>query len=475
MAEDILNIVDSIDPHDSRYQVLLDDLQGNIFKGHGRDHTVHIFLRFNRDQQATKQLIRAFAAEYLRTSASRQQEEAAHYAKSKTPGDVFANFLLTYKGYKALGFLRDRIPGDKRFQAGMKQSRDELSDPDSQGWEDLYREQIDAMILLADDDLERLDAWKARVLQHFHDILLVVGQGKKPIEHGKALRNANDDTIEHFGYVDGRSQPLLLPSDVAREHNTGGIDEYNPSAPLSLVLVKDPNGKTAASYGSYLVFRKLEQNVQRFKEAEERLAKKLGLAGEDEERAGAMIVGRFEDGTPLTLQYGEGMHHPVFNNFNYDNDRDGAKCPFHAHIRKVNPRGDSVRESQGKIDRDEERRHRIVRRGITYGDREVDLEGRPTLKDRPTNDVGLLFMCFQSNIADQFEFIQKSMANDPDFVKRGTGPDPVIAQGQSQPQEWPVKWGEPDTQRVPFDFHGFVTLKGGEYFFAPSISFLKNL
>ena len=28
-----------------------------------------------------------------------------------------------------------------------------------------------------------------------------------------------------------------------------------------------------------------------------------------------MIVGRFEDGTPLTLQNDEGAHHPVMNNF----------------------------------------------------------------------------------------------------------------------------------------------------------------
>jgi Dyp-type peroxidase family len=467
MAEDILNNVEPIDPRDPRYQPLLDDLQGNILKGHGRDNTVHIFLRFSRDQQATKQLIRTFAAEYL-TSASRQQEEAAHYDESGIPAGVFANFFLTYKGYEALGFSPDRIPQDQRFQAGMKRSRDELSDPDPQGWEDLYREDIDAMILLADDDLVRLRDREQRVLQHFEDVVLAIGHGKMAIEHGRAWRNANDDAIEHFGYVDGRSQPLFLKSDVAWEHNIGGIDEYNPWAPLSLVLVKDPNGETAASYGSYLVFRKLEQNVQRFKEAEEKLAKELSLAGEDEERAGAMIVGRFEDGTPVTLQHGEGMHHPVFNNFNYNNDRDGTKCPFHAHIRKVNPRGDSVRESQGKIDPAQERRHRIVRRGITYGDRQSNFE------DRPTHDVGLLFMCSQSDIADQFEFIQRSMANEPDFVKPGTGPDPVIAQGGSQPQKWPVKWGEPDTQRVPFDFHGFVTLKGGECFFAPSISFLKK-
>jgi hypothetical protein len=42
------------------------------------------------------------------------------------------------------------------------------------------------------------------------------------------------------------------------------------------------------------VFRKLEQNVRRFKQVEEDPADALELTGDDRERAGAMIVGRFE-------------------------------------------------------------------------------------------------------------------------------------------------------------------------------------
>jgi AAA ATPase domain/Adenylate and Guanylate cyclase catalytic domain len=45
----------------------------------------------------------------------------------------------------------------------------------------------------------------------------------------------------------------------------------------------------------------------------------------------------------------------------------------------------------------------------------------------------------------------------------------VRHQCTSYPPEWNAGG------RIPFDFHGFVTLRGGEYFFAPSLSYVKNL
>jgi Dyp-type peroxidase family len=294
------------------------------------------------------------------------------------------------------------------------------------------------------------------------------------VEHGCVLRNEADESIEHFGYVDGRSQPLFLQSDIESELKSLGIDlqkyieaklkkvdllKWDPAAPLGLVLVPDRIvGNAEDCFGSYLVFRKLEQNVRGFKEEEEKLAKALDLTGQQKERAGALVVGRFEDGTPVTLQAEEKKAKPVPNDFNYGDDRDASQCPFHAHIRKVNPRGGT-----GNIE--EERMHRIARRGITYGQRQ------PTLEDRPEEGVGLLFMCFQSSLANQFGLLQKIYANSPAFPGADTGLDPVIGQGETiiplLAQNWPRQWGKADVKCFPFG--GFVTLKGGEFFFAPSI------
>lgn len=57
----------------------------------------------------------------------------------------------------------------------------------------------------------------------------------------------------------------------------------------------------------------------------------------------------------------------------------------------------------------------------------------------------------------------------------GVGIDPVIGQGPSTlPQTWLLTCGS-SAGGLPSLFGGFVTLKGGEYFYAPSLGGLKAL
>lgn len=153
---------------------------------------------------------------------------------------------------------------------------------------------------------------------------------------------------------------------------------------------------------SYFVFRKLEQNVLAFRAHEIELADFLGFTTDEERaRAGAMAVGRFRDGTPVVLQQSDGLIPAKENNFNYTkSDSAGLKCPFQAHIRKTNPRGDITGDPLAE---EAERSRRLTRRGIPYDDRKSRLTDGICLQNLPTRGVGLLFMCFQASICGGFD------------------------------------------------------------------------
>jgi deferrochelatase/peroxidase EfeB len=173
--------------------------------------------------------------------------------------------------------------------------------------------------------------------------------------------------------------------------------------------------------------------VKGFKTRDESLSrlleKKYGRPA-DSIDAGAGVVGRFENGVPFTLTKDEddpAFAGPVTNNFNFDGDA-GLNCPFAAHIRRSYPR----------IDTPDSRTHLMACRGIPFGTRSDD-PNDDRLDNKPEGGVGLLFMAYQTDIEQQFEFAQQKWVNNPSFRHPGTGIDPVIGQ-PSKPsgQRWPV-------------------------------------
>jgi Dyp-type peroxidase family len=446
---------------------LLQDLQGNILNGHGRDHIVHLFLQFQAGQvNAVKRWIQNFSQKYVK-SAKQQSDEAREYRIKKISGGIFASLYLSCQGYEYLEIEPWKIPGDQPFRLGMQNVdiKGFLGDPEPKYWQAGFQQKLDALLLIADDNLTDLLKVVNEVCAELSGLCKVIHR-----EDGFILRNAKNQVIEHFGYVDGVSQPLFLKRNIEyAKANNSDFSKWDTRAPLSLILVKDPNGKTEDSYGSYLVCRKLEQNVQKFREDVRNLAKQLGIS---ETLAGAMVVGRFEDGTPLTLsdipsKDSTSTNYEFFNNFNYNLDTQATKCPFHAHIRKVNPRGDTGRaESSPGFDEAlrVERRHRVARRSVSFGEQDPTQE--------PTTGSGLLFLCFQADIENQFNFMQSRWANPKNFVQVNVGPDPLIGQPEGT-QKWSKKWGESETEEYKFNLP--IKMKGGEYFFAPSISFLNNI
>lgn len=463
----------------------LGKLQGNILRGHGRDFGVYIFFSFSDPSPETcRGALRSLAERYV-TCARQQYDDTVLYRRTGLPGRLFGSLFLTAAGYSHLKFDLTHFqepeeqkpdPGDPRvtFADGMQRAVDELGDPPVDKWACEYQLPIHAMLLLADDDEPYLGRIGADVVRELSASCTV-----RACERGRALRNENGDGIEHFGYVDGRSQPLFLADDFKinasndRKAERGGglIKLWDPLEPLERVLRPDPFGPDDDCFGSFLVFRKLEQNVRAFVARERQLADALRFTGEDRERAGALVVGRFRDGSPIAVSKTSGWLPVEDNNFNYNQDPLGQRCPLHAHIRKVNPRGDKE-EDQPTTD---DRTRRIARRSIAYGRRRPCPAASDALEHLPTKDVGLLFMCFQASIRRQFAFMQKRWCNNRDFLVAKVGVDPLVGQGDAtvDPQQWRARYN--GTEGTPFDFNGFVQLKGGEFFFAPSVAFLKNL
>lgn len=437
----------------------LKHVQGNILRPHGRNHAAHIFLHFNAPE-ALKDWLHGLAADM--TSAQQQLEESEQYRVSRQPGRVFKHIALSASGYAYLGYPRDRRDGftDSAFLSGMKAAQHRLNDPPTAAWERGYRQDIHAMLLLANDQEHRLRREIATLCTTLKACAEICA-----IEYGHVLRNAQGKHVEHFGYVDGLSEPLFFERDMQRARQLGEQATLWSTASPDLVLVPDPygakeNGRPVDS-GSFLVFRKLEQYVRAFKAREQELAQALGPRRDYGTNAGALAVGRFKDGTPLALFPTDG--HPT-NSFSYDDDPEGAHCPLQAHIRKVNPRQSGT--------------PRIVRRGIPYGDRQKGPQEEQSLEEYPQRGVGLLFMCYQKSIVQQFEYLQMALANETHYPRSyEPGIDALIGQPGGSgvgKHRWPRQWGDPRERHTALDFSGFVSLRGGEYFFAPSISFLQK-
>ncbi|HEV7515579.1 MAG TPA: Dyp-type peroxidase [Thermoanaerobaculia bacterium] len=412
------------------------DVQANILTSHGSRFALHALVRFRPETvAATAEWIGSFARARVRSAS----EQIADPSAGRSDGGL-ANVFLSAGGYRRLGL---EPPRERSFLGGMKAAN--LNDPAVAEWEEPYRQDLDALVSLAYSDSAALPAAE-RELAALAAVADVVA-----VEHGNEL----DGGREHFGFVEGISQPLFLDEEIAAARASSGPKAlWDPATNLDRVLVADPHGRGPHSLGSFFVFRKLEQDVAAFQRNLRTLAAALGI---DEELAGAFIVGRFRDGTPVSLQDGPGAG--AVNGFSYADDKYGRRCPFHSHIRRVNPRGDL-----DYITETPDRENRIARRGLPYG-----RPGEP--------HVGLLFTCFQSNINTQFELIQINWANFPDFPRVGIGPDPLIGQrntwDHTPGHPWPAGWDGAEKVRVGLE--PCVTMKGGEYFFAPSLSCLENL
>ena len=471
-------------PTDADLLAFLSDLQANVLKGHGRDHTANVFISFGKAAEGdVREMLTKLS--YLTTSALEQLRSAEAFNATGVSGGRVVCVFLGRGAYDKLGVPDAERPANPAFREGMR-ARGQvdplnfknipvpfagINDPKPADWEryttwDPKNPEPDAMVLIADDDAALVDVGvdliKTLVEASGCTVLGVdVGLAQRRKQNGG---NPKGEGIEHFGYVDGRSQPLFLTENLADEPQT----RWSAAFKASQFIVGDPSNGTPFSCGSYFVYRKLEQDVAHFHDQEDQLATALGMTGDDRERAGALVVGRFEDGTPVVFDAPQAGS-PI-NDFVYDgaDDDDPAKthCPFKAHIRKTNPR---------TVDDEAERGRLMARRGITYGGRRPNgKDGGFADDDRPSTGVGLLFMAYMADISEQFEFTQAAWAGNSNFQKPGTGIDAVIGQRANGPAP-EITWHDPaGGKTADFDFKTSIKLVGGEYFFAPSIGALQR-
>lgn len=341
---------------------------------------------------------------------------------------------------------------------------------------------------------------------------------------------------EHFGFKDGISQPgvrgrlstgendFLTPRTAISDNDPSHPEWGAPGQPLVCVgefvlgygkqhaefprlatppdkLGSDPDAVAPiwARNGSYLVYRRLGQDVPAFNrflvQGAEQLAQSPGFAGMTAERLGALLVGRWKSGAPLMRAPDAdnchlGRRTSANNAFAYNGtlsdpqdgfpftaqDFEGVMCPLVAHIRKVNPRdidtGDLGPQTENLT-------RRILRRGIPYG--------RPlppgTIEDPNDEERGLLFLSYQADIQKQFERLCQSWMNQSNEPQAGTnGFDMVVGQtnqGVSQRVRTCVLKNSSGADEAlstqEFDPKDWVFPTGGGYFFAPSLSALRDV
>jgi len=534
------------------------DIQGNIIPGFKKDYQCFLFfqiepgkvgatrdfLQWLEPQVTNMQEVLAFKKLHKKAKAETGLIEPAALPELGL-STTWTNVAFSYQGMVLLlGEIGAAGFKDEAFVNGMSQRSGVLGDPQEAnhpgniknwkfGGSDPTHE-VHVMVTIAADLVEDRDDKAERICERAKSagLRLVYQQQAKAMP--EPLKGH-----EHFGFKDGISDPAVRgrvelaggkkeyisaryidgsKEDTAQNNDLTDRSQYfaKPGqqlvwpgqflvgeprqAPYKLIGEEpepDPNFPEWAKLGSYLVCRRLDQDVDSFWNFANDVACKMKL---DKTHLAAQMVGRWPSGAPI-------MRHPENddiiegddslrnNHFLFDaktrpihlkdgagevsgNDFDdwlGLVCPHFAHIRKVHTRDSPT--DLGPIPDMPTRM--ILRRGIPYGESVWQKDGT-IREDADDESRGLMFICYNTSIVNQFEFISNRWSNSPVQPNLG-GHDPIIGQthanGGTRFIDVPYKDNKAPLgysfERVEID-QQFVTPTGGEYFFSPPISSLKS-
>jgi Dyp-type peroxidase family len=516
----------------------LDDIQGIAAPGFLKPHQALVYLRFPADR-AGLLATRALIADLVSTGAissgavtlkdrrdHRKFEEKKIKAADRAP--------LMAIGFTAQG-LRNLTPAVRQidspaFLGGLTQRSALLGDPTDPGDPGAAAnwvvgkpgEELDAILVVAGDHHVRVRS----VAEALGGKLASLG-GQVSIQHGDVRKD--DRGHEHFGFDDGVSQPGIRgrASEAAGDFVTDrrmdpsdlpdallfGYPGQDLIWPGELILGYPCSGpdplipgpvRPCAAWlrnGSFLVYRRLRQDVATFwqtmRSEAERLSKQSGFRGLSDEHLAALLVGRWPSGAPVSRTPDKDNKDlgddPFANNdFRFDNDTPkrsgltkkqaafplatadppGLVCPAGAHIRKVNVR-DSASDVGGAS---ATLTRRILRVGVAFGESLVDKYGESG-SDPLGGDRGLLFLSIQASIEDQFEFLQARWINNRSRPRGPGGHDMIVGQNAATAdgvRRCHLFGAQFQSAEVSANKQ-FVVPTGGGYFFVPSLSAIRTV
>ena len=376
--------------------------------------------------------------------------------------DAWVSVAFTYQGLRALGVPEDSLASfPVPFQQGMAARAEVLGDvgeSDPANWDAPFgTPDVHVAIAAIAPDMQRLEAALGRVgtaLKDAPGITVLMRQEVQQLPTGRTS----------FGFRDGISYPAIegtgIPSTNTREvplkageFVLGYPDETGNVPPM-------PQPDVLGRNGTYVAIRKLHTKVALWRQYLHASASSPA----DEELLAAKMVGRWPSGAPLALSPDHddealGADNSRNNDFLYNDDDKGFKCPAGAHVRRANPRDASIIGVA--------RMHRILRRGTTYG---------PPLPDGVLDDDGAdrgLFGIFiGAHLDRQFEFIKSEWINEGNFIGYPGEQDPMAGRndgsGIATIPERPIR-------RRLHNLPSFVVTRGGEYCFMPGLTALRWL
>jgi Dyp-type peroxidase family len=266
---------------------------------------------------------------------------------------------------------------------------------------------------------------------------------------------------------------LIGHNDLHNEKSPGPVVPDDETARAAgLAPAGAPELRNFGLNGSYMVVRELRQNVAAFWKSLQAEADKISALTPSAKPVTDLwlaehVIGRSIDGhllCPGNKVLPAGQFNFPQNDFLFkETDPQGFGCPLGSHVRRANPR-DSLAKDLASVQTllDAANNHRILRRGRKYGN---------PIQQRDQDDNverGLLFICLNTDIARQFEFIQQRWLLNRNFSTLFNETDPLLGpKGPFTIHEQPL--------RKIVDVETYVQCAGGEYFFLPSIPALNYL